>query len=86
MSNSNMQDRQELEIPPFTRGLYRHYKGQNYELIDVVHHSETQEALVLYRALYGARGLWVRPYAMFFEKVTINGEQQPRFALVGDAV
>lgn len=82
MSPTETQDRQDPEIPAFTKGLYRHYKGQNYELIDVVHHSETQEALVLYRALYGSRGLWVRPYVMFFEKVTIEGKEQPRFALV----
>ena len=82
MSTIDPNDRKDPEIPEFTRGLYRHYKGNDYELIDVVHHSETQEPLVLYRALYGARGLWVRPFGMFFEEVTIDGKVQPRFALV----
>ena len=66
------------------RGKYRHYKDQEYELIAIVHHSETQEALVLYRALYGERGLWVRPFDMFFESVEILGESIPRFRYVGD--
>jgi len=70
-------------IPPFDAGLYKHYKGNLYELIDVVHHSETREALVLYRALYGAQGLWVRPYDMFFEEVEIDGIRQSRFAFQG---
>ncbi|MBF6631884.1 MAG: DUF1653 domain-containing protein [Comamonas sp.] len=61
-------------------GLYRHYKGNLYEVIDTVRHSETMEPLTLYRALYGERGLWVRPAAMFNETVVINGVQQPRFA------
>lgn len=67
------------------RGRYRHYKNQEYELIDIVHHSETQEPLVLYRALYGEFGLWVRPYDMFFETVKIDGENIQRFQYVGDA-
>lgn len=48
-------------------GLYRHYKGKHYEVIGVARHSETGEELVVYRALYGERGLWVRPLAMFAE-------------------
>ena len=66
------------------RGKYRHYKNQEYELIDIVHHSETREALVLYRALYGERGLWVRPFDMFFETVEINGASLPRFHHIGE--
>ena len=62
-------------------GLYRHYKGAQYEVIDTVQHSETEEVLVLYRALYGEQGLWVRPFAMFTETVVVQGESQPRFAL-----
>ena len=61
-------------------GLYRHYKGNLYEVIDTVRHSETMEPLTLYRALHGERGLWVRPATMFNETVVINGVQQPRFA------
>jgi hypothetical protein len=61
-------------------GLYRHYKGAQYQVIDTVHHSETEEELVLYRALYGAKGLWVRPLAMFTEAVLVGGKPVPRFA------
>jgi hypothetical protein len=48
-------------------GLYRHYKGKHYEVIGVAKHSETSEELVIYRPLYGERGLWARPLAMFIE-------------------
>ncbi|MBL0075744.1 MAG: DUF1653 domain-containing protein [Rhodocyclaceae bacterium] len=64
-------------------GIYRHYKGKLYEVIGSVHHSETREMLTLYRALYGERGLWVRPTAMFSEDVMVNGILQQRFAWVG---
>ncbi|HHF0384320.1 TPA: DUF1653 domain-containing protein, partial [Pseudomonas aeruginosa] len=50
-------------------GLYRHYKGQNYRVLGVARHSETEEALVIYQALYGEFGLWVRPLEMFTEAV-----------------
>jgi hypothetical protein len=69
-------------LPEVPLGRYRHYKGNEYELIGVVRHSETCEPLALYRPLYGEGGLWVRPWAMFFETVTIDGVQQPRFAPV----
>ncbi|UGB44867.1 DUF1653 domain-containing protein [Frateuria edaphi] len=62
-------------------GIYRHYKGQRYEVLGIARHSETLEELVVYRALYGEHGLWVRPMAMFSETVTIDGEPVPRFAL-----
>ena len=71
--------------PSAAPGLYRHYKGNLYEVIDTVRHSETLEALTLYRALYGERGLWVRPAAMFLENVEIDGAVQPRFTRLGDA-
>jgi len=61
-------------------GLYRHYKGAQYQVIDTVRHSETEEELVLYRALYGAKGLWVRPLAMFTEVVLVDGNLVARFA------
>ncbi|KZY62606.1 hypothetical protein A3742_16045 [Oleiphilus sp. HI0071] len=60
-------------------GVYQHYKGQRYEVLGLAHHSETEEELVVYRALYGEHGLWVRPYRMFVEEVSINGELLPRF-------
>ena len=61
-------------------GRYRHYKGNEYEVIGVARHSETHEPMVVYRPLYGEGGLWVRPAAMFAEDVTIDGRTQPRFA------
>lgn len=61
------------------KGKYRHYKGQEYEVIDVVKHSETLEELVLYKQLYGEQSLWVRPYSMFFDQVEIEGKTMPRF-------
>ncbi len=67
-------------IPP---GRYRHYKGQDYEVLGSATHSETEEEFVVYRALYGERGLWVRPKAMFTEEVTVNGKQIPRFQYMG---
>ena len=61
-------------------GLYRHYKGLMYEVVGTVRHSESLEPMTLYRALYGERGLWVRPAGMFNEEVVIDGVRQPRFA------
>ena len=63
-------------------GLYQHYKGNQYDVIDIVRHSETEETLVLYRALYGERGLWVRPLTMFTERVNVDGLCMPRFEFV----
>lgn len=62
-------------------GIYRHYKGSLYEVLGTAQHSESEEPLVVYRALYGDYGLWVRPLAMFTESVTKEGHAQPRFAL-----
>ncbi|WP_081136653.1 DUF1653 domain-containing protein [Halomonas sp. BC2] len=64
-----------------TPGIYRHYKGNLYEVMGTAQHSESEEPLVVYRALYGDYGLWVRPLAMFMESVTKEGNTQPRFAL-----
>ena len=61
-------------------GLYRHYKGGLYRLIGIARHSETLEEMVVYQALYGERGLWARPRAMWEEQITVNGASQPRFA------
>ncbi|MDX1452919.1 MAG: DUF1653 domain-containing protein [Oleiphilaceae bacterium] len=63
-------------------GVYRHYKGKDYEVLGVVRHSETEEELVLYRALYGEYGLWVRPLGMFVETVSTDVGEVPRFCLV----
>lgn len=64
-------------------GIYEHYKGNRYEVIDTVRHSETEELMVLYRTMYGDEELWVRPYTMFFEEVEVNGKLTPRFEFVG---
>jgi hypothetical protein len=64
-----------------TAGIYRHYKGQRYRVLGTAHHSETMEEVVVYQALYGDYGLWVRPAAMFCETVELDGEPIPRFAL-----
>jgi hypothetical protein len=69
-------------LPAIPLGRYRHYKGGEYEIVGVARHSETLEALVVYRPLYNASGLWVRPYSMFFETVDVAGQSQPRFALI----
>lgn len=66
-------------------GLYRHFKGNLYELVEVARHSETLEDYVVYRALYGDHGLWVRPLAMFTEQIDRDGVRQPRFAPVSAA-
>lgn len=67
-----------------TPGLYVHYKGNRYRVQGLAMHSETQEWLVVYEALYGSGGLFVRPAAMFVETVEVNGQRVPRFARVGD--
>ena len=65
-------------------GRYRHYKGREYEVLGVARHSETEEAFVVYRALYRERELWIRPAAMFVESVIVDGRTRPRFELVPD--
>jgi hypothetical protein len=70
------------ETPP---GRYRHYKGGEYEVLDVVRHSETLEPLVLYTPLYNDRGLWVRPHGLFFGTLEVDGVQKRRFAPVDTA-
>ena len=69
-------------LPDIPAGTYRHYKGGLYELIGAATHSETDEALVVYRALYGAFGLWVRPREMFLGDVQVDGRNLRRFAPV----
>ncbi len=67
-------------MPP---GTYRHYKGNDYQVIGLARHSESLQTLVVYRALYGEGGLWVRPLAMFLEAVEVDGKSVPRFARSG---
>ena len=72
-------------LPTLALGIYVHYKNLRYQVLGCVRHSETLEPLVLYRALYGEGGLWVRPYAMFCESVVVGGRTLPRFKFVGEA-
>ena len=65
-------------------GLYEHYKGASYRVIDLARHSETEEWLVLYRPLHGEGALWVRPLAMFVESVETPNGPRPRFRRTGD--
>jgi len=64
------------------KGKYRHYKGSEYEVIDIVKHSETEEDMVLYKTLYGDFSLWVRPLDMFIENVSVNGKSVKRFSKI----
>lgn len=70
------------QLPSLQPGRYRHFKGNEYELLYVARHSETLEPMVVYRALYGERGVWVRPAAMWNELVERDGYRGPRFAPV----
>ena len=72
-------DMQEMVRP----GIYQHYKGMMYQVVGVARHSESLEPLVVYQALYGAYGMWVRPAAMFAESVEVDGVMVPRFAYCG---
>ena len=73
------------ELPSLTAlaaGRYRHYKGNEYQVIGVARHSETLEEMVVYRPVYGERSLWVRPLAMFVGTVDAGGRAIPRFARI----
>lgn len=70
-------------VPELAPGRYRHYKGNDYQVVAIATHSETLEPVVVYKALYGDGGLWVRPYAMFVEHVVIDGQPVRRFAPIG---
>lgn len=70
-------------LPPTPLGRYRHYKGGEYEVVAVARHSETLEPLVVYRPLHADSGWWVRPHAMFFGQVEVEGRWQPRFSRAG---
>ncbi len=66
------------------KGIYRHFKGNEYRVLGVAQHSETLEKMVVYQALYGEGGLWVRPSAMWSETVERDGYSGPRFIYIGE--
>ena len=72
---------EEAQLRP---GRYRHFTGNEYRLLYVARHSETLEPMVVYQALYGERGIWVRPAAMWTEIVERDGYQGPRFTYIGE--
>jgi hypothetical protein len=65
-----------------TKGIYKHFKGDLYEVFDIARHSETEEEYVVYRTLYGDRSLWVRPLSMFDETIERDGQTLKRFEFV----
>lgn len=65
-------------------GIYKHFKGNKYEVIGVAKHSETLEEMVVYKALYGDGGIWVRPISMWDEEVLHEGEKKKRFEYIGE--
>lgn len=65
-------------------GTYRHFKGRMYEVVMIAKHSETLEDYVVYQALYGEKGMWVRPLSMFEETVEMNGTVVKRFEYIGE--
>ncbi|MBQ6816194.1 MAG: DUF1653 domain-containing protein [Clostridia bacterium] len=65
------------------KGIYRHYKGNSYEVLAIARHSETLEDMVVYKALYGNGEIWVRPAFMWDESVTIDGKTVKRFSYTG---
>lgn len=73
------------KIETIKPGRYRHYKGNEYEVIGVATHSETMEAMVIYRPLYGEGGLWVRPVGMWNEIIEKDGKINKRFQYIGEA-
>lgn len=66
-------------------GIYKHYKGNLYEVLGVARHSETEEQHVVYKTLYGDYSMWIRPLAMFIEQVEVDGERVARFEFVEPA-
>jgi len=67
----------------FEKGIYRHFKGNKYQLLEIAKHSETLEEMVVYKALYGEGGIWVRPATMWDEEVKFEGKKVKRFTYLG---
>ena len=72
----------EEAVAQIPAGRYRHFKGNEYEVIGIARHSETEEPMVVYRALYGERGLWVRPAGMWNETIARDGKTFRRFSRI----
>ena len=79
--NKEIQEMTELKL-----GLYQHYKGKFYQVIGLCRHSETLDILVVYQALYGDYGLWVRPLTIFLQTVEEDGQTIPRFQFIRSIV
>ena len=76
----------DLYVPDIEKGVYEHYSGKRYEVMGMALHSESLEPLVVYKPLYETKAeLWVRPYKMFIEEISIDGQIQKRFKKVDDA-
>lgn len=73
-------EKAEEKVVEMKQGIYKHYKGALYQVVGVARHSETLDPVVVYQALYGEYGLWVRPLKMFLETVMVDGKEVPRFA------
>ena len=73
-----------MEMEDIKLGRYRHFKGNEYEVLGIASHSETEEEMVIYRALYGEVGLWVRPASMWNETVERDGKTFKRFTYIGE--
>jgi hypothetical protein len=65
-------------------GIYEHFKGNHYKVLGIAKHSETLESMVVYQALYGEQGIWVRPAHMFLEEIERDGRKLPRFKYIGE--
>ncbi len=65
------------------RGIYRHYKGNLYQVLSTGRHSETEEWMVIYKTLYGDASIWIRPFDNFIEEVEVDGKKQKRFEYMG---
>ena len=84
MSIYESEEAQDMNPVPF--GIYRHYKGNQYEVIGFAKHSETLEDMVIYKALYGERGIWVRPLSMWENPIEVDGKTVKRFEYVVESV